>query len=62
MKINILTQAVSQGRRYVRQNPEKVRQMTARAGAFVDARTGHKHSAKIDKARGAADRFIDKQR
>ncbi|MGX5692361.1 antitoxin [Dermacoccus abyssi] len=62
MKINLLTQAIAQGRKYVRQNPEKVRQATQRAGSFVDSRTGRKHTAKIDKATGAADRFIDKQR
>lgn len=46
----------------MRQNPEKVRQATQRAGSFVDSKTGRKHTAKIDKATGAADRFIDKQR
>lgn len=62
MKINILTQAVAQGRKYVRENPEKVRAMTTKASDFVDARTGRKHTAQIQKARGAADRYLDKQR
>lgn len=62
MKINIISQAIAQGRKYVRQNPEKVRQATQKAGDFVDAKTGHKHSDKIAKARDAADSFIEKQR
>lgn len=62
MKTNILTQAVAQGRKYVRDNPEKVREMTTKASEFIDARTGRKHTAQITKARSAADRYLDKQR
>lgn len=62
MKINIVSQAVSQGRRYVRQNPDKVKEMTSKAGRFVDSKTGGKHADKIAKATQAADRYIDKQR
>lgn len=62
MKINLVTQAVAQGRKYVRQNPDKVRDLTARAGTFVDSKTGHKYSSQIEKGRQAADRYIDKQR
>ena len=36
MKTNIARQLVAQGRRYVQQNPEKVRAMTDKAGEFVD--------------------------
>ena len=42
MKTNIARQLVAQGRRYVQQNPEKVRAMTDKAGEFVDQRTGRK--------------------
>lgn len=61
MKINILSQVIAQGRKYVRQNPEKVRQATQKAGDLVDAKTGRKYTDKINKARGAADDFIEKQ-
>lgn len=62
MKTNIARQLVAQGRRYVQQNPEKVRAMTDKAGEFVDQRTGRKYSAHITKARASAGRYLDKRR
>lgn len=62
MKTNIARQLIAQGRRYVQQNPEKVRAMTDKAGEFVDQRTGRKYSAQITKARDSAGRYLDKQR
>ena len=61
MKAQIITQAISAGRRYVRDNPEKVAQITRQAGDFVNKRTQGKYAHQITKAQGAAERYLSKQ-
>lgn len=40
--------AVEAARRYVKNNPDKVREHTRKAGAFVDKKTKGKYHDKID--------------
>ncbi|MFB9729219.1 antitoxin [Haloechinothrix salitolerans] len=47
-RITALTGAVEAARRYARNNPEKVRQYTEKAGSFVDKQTKGKYHNKID--------------
>ena len=59
--MQIVSQAISAGRRYVQKNPEKVQRMTRQAGEFVNKRTGGKYRSSVAKAESAADRYIAKQ-
>ncbi|MPY98206.1 MAG: antitoxin [Actinophytocola sp.] len=49
-RLTAVTGAVEAARRYAKNNPEKVRQYTEKAGSFVDKRTKGKYHDKIDNA------------
>lgn len=61
MKMQIVSQAISLGRKFVRENPDKVQSATRKAGDFVNKKTNGKYSDKIVKAEAAADKYISKQ-
>lgn len=62
MKINLVSQAIAQGRRYVRENPEQVQAAAHKAGQFLNTKTKGKYADKITKAESAADRYLTKQK
>lgn len=62
MKMQIVSQAVRAGRKYVQENPEKVQQLAHSAGGFINKRTHGKYADKIAKAEAAADEYVAKQR
>lgn len=49
-KLTALAGTAAAARGYIRKNPEKVNQLAAKAGAFVDKRTKGKYHDKIDGA------------
>lgn len=58
---DMFSKAVSAGRKFMHDNPEKVREMTEKAGDFIDEKTDHKYADKVDKVQQAAENFAEKQ-
>ncbi|MCC3779379.1 antitoxin [Streptomyces sp. UNOB3_S3] len=52
--IDTLKGLVGKGRNAAAENPEKFGQAVDKAGSFIDEKTGHEHSDKIEKGKEAA--------
>jgi MT0933-like antitoxin protein len=49
-KLAALAGTAAAARAYIRKNPDKVKKMASRAGAFIDKRTKGKYHGQIDNA------------
>ncbi|AZQ70394.1 MULTISPECIES: antitoxin [Streptomyces] len=56
--IDTLKGLVGKGKAAAAENPEKVEQAVDKAGTFIDEKTGHKYSDKIEKGKEAAKNAI----
>jgi hypothetical protein len=61
-KLTALAGTAAAARAYVKKNPEKVNQMAAKAGEFIDKRTKGKYHGQIDNAVSRVHSVTNKQR